>query len=107
VRPYSKNKERSVHSHFLHGGQEMFLFFPISPHSYPVTLNSFPNKLHYYFYYRKKKEGWQLGSLEHLPSKHKALSSNPNNIKKTKQNKKPKTNNPTRTLKNQPRNTVE
>jgi hypothetical protein len=25
--------------------------FPISPHFYPVVLNSFPKKLHYYVYY--------------------------------------------------------
>jgi hypothetical protein len=32
----------------------MFLpFIPISTHFYPVLLNSFPNKLYYYFYYKK------------------------------------------------------
>jgi hypothetical protein len=33
------------------GEQEMFLpFLSISPHLYPVIVNSFPNKLYYYFY---------------------------------------------------------
>jgi hypothetical protein len=33
----------------------MFLpLFPVSSHFNPVTLNSFPNKLNYYFYYRRK-----------------------------------------------------
>jgi hypothetical protein len=31
-----------------------FLSFP--PHSYPVILNSFPNKLYYYFYNIKKNK---------------------------------------------------
>jgi hypothetical protein len=38
----------SLFSHFLYREQEMFLCFcPISPHSYPAVLNTFPNKLYY------------------------------------------------------------
>jgi hypothetical protein len=40
----------SLYSHFLYGEQEIFLsFFPFLPTFYPVLLDSFPNKLWYYF----------------------------------------------------------
>jgi hypothetical protein len=38
---------RSLHSHFLCDKLEMFFFFFISPHCYPVILSFFPNKLYY------------------------------------------------------------
>jgi hypothetical protein len=31
-------------------------YFTISPHIYPVILNSFPNKYHYHFHYKKLYE---------------------------------------------------
>jgi hypothetical protein len=34
---------------FLHREQASFFLYPISPYFYPVTLNSFPNKLHHHF----------------------------------------------------------
>jgi hypothetical protein len=35
----------SLYSHFLHGGQKLFLLFAIFPHFYSVRLNSFPDTL--------------------------------------------------------------
>jgi hypothetical protein len=41
------------------GNRNVFPFFLISSHFYPVILDSFPNKLSYYYYLPKQKYEWK------------------------------------------------
>jgi hypothetical protein len=60
---YAKFKSNTIHyENFLHNSSLWWVstsrkclssFFPIAPHFCPVILNLFPNKLYYYFYFKK------------------------------------------------------
>jgi hypothetical protein len=50
-----QNKNKKQKANFLHREQEMLLpFSPSSSYFFPIMLDSFPNKLYYWFYYQKE-----------------------------------------------------
>jgi hypothetical protein len=52
----TKSKDLGVLTHISHmGSRKCFFFSPISPHSYPIILNFFPNKFYYYFHFKNVK----------------------------------------------------